>query len=129
MTTKTEGTHPGEFILTEANGARSRDNVIYASGEVVKAGQVLAHVPTAGDTIDTIDDVDSPGEYVAWETGLVAVAVAYADYDATDADVEGVAVTRDAEVKGDSLVWPDNTTDDEKAEEAANLKRRGILVR
>lgn len=37
----TEGRHPAEFILAEANGNRSRDNGIIAAGLAVLAGTVL----------------------------------------------------------------------------------------
>lgn len=37
----TEGKHTGEFILSEAQGSRSRENVTVLSGENLKAGHVL----------------------------------------------------------------------------------------
>lgn len=37
----TEGKHAGEFILSEAEGSRSRENVTVLSGENLKAGHVL----------------------------------------------------------------------------------------
>jgi hypothetical protein len=39
--TKTEGQHAGEFILSEANWNRSRDNVTVLSGQNLKAGAVV----------------------------------------------------------------------------------------
>jgi len=44
MTTLTEGKHPGEFIDSEANGTRSRDEITILSGENVVAGEVLGQV-------------------------------------------------------------------------------------
>lgn len=44
MTTFTEGTHAGEFIVSEANGNRSREKVTVLSGQVLKAGAVLGAV-------------------------------------------------------------------------------------
>jgi len=41
MTTLTEGQHAGEFIVSEANGSRSRDKVTVLSGQNLKAGAVL----------------------------------------------------------------------------------------
>lgn len=42
MTTFTEGRYPGEMILSEASGQRSRDAIVIASGEgVVKPGTVM----------------------------------------------------------------------------------------
>lgn len=37
----TEGKYAGEFILSEANGDRSRENLVVLSGENLKAGHVL----------------------------------------------------------------------------------------
>lgn len=48
MTIKTEGTHPGEFLLSEANGSRSRENIIIAAGSgKLSAGTLLAVITAA----------------------------------------------------------------------------------
>ena len=50
MTVLIEGLHPGAFLMTEANGQRSRENITIASGAgIVAPGSVLGRVPT-GDT-------------------------------------------------------------------------------
>lgn len=41
MASNAEGKHAGEFILSEANGDRSRENITVLSGENLKAGHVL----------------------------------------------------------------------------------------
>ncbi len=41
MASNSEGKYSGEFILSEAEGARSRENVTVLSGENLKAGHVL----------------------------------------------------------------------------------------
>lgn len=41
MTEYTEGTHAGEFIVSEANGNRSRDKITVLSGQNLKAGAVI----------------------------------------------------------------------------------------
>jgi len=47
MTTLTEGRHPGEAILSEANFHRSRDSITIPAGTgVVPAGTVLGEVQT-----------------------------------------------------------------------------------
>lgn len=38
----TEARHAGEFILTEANGKRSRENVVIAASQTIAAGSLLA---------------------------------------------------------------------------------------
>jgi hypothetical protein len=59
MTALTEGKYPGEFIDSEANGTRSRDEGTILSGENVVAGQVLGldtkGAATAGAVIGTGD--------------------------------------------------------------------------
>lgn len=46
----TETNHAGEYILREANGSRSREEVTILSGEVLKAGHVLGVVAIGGAT-------------------------------------------------------------------------------
>lgn len=51
MPSLTEGKHTGEFILSEANGDLSREQIIVLSGENLKAGHVLGRrlvSPTVG---------------------------------------------------------------------------------
>lgn len=47
MTTKTEAIHPGEFILSEAEGYRSRENVTVLSGQNLVAGAVIGKATVA----------------------------------------------------------------------------------
>ena len=44
MTIKTEARHPAAFVLSEANGHRSRGNLVIAASQAIKAGQVLGQV-------------------------------------------------------------------------------------
>jgi hypothetical protein len=50
-------------------------------------------------------------------------------YDATDADVEGVAIVRNAVIAASKLVWPSGATAGQKAAALKQLKARGILAR
>lgn len=45
----TEARHAGEFILTEANGKRSRETVTIAASQSIKAGGILALLAQDGD--------------------------------------------------------------------------------
>lgn len=119
----TEGRHPGEFLLTEANGQRSREAVTVASGAgIIAAGTVLGKVTASG-------------KYLASAVGAVdgsevAVAVALYGCDATSADVEIAAIVRDAEVKGPVLTYhADRDLDAEKTAANADLAGVGIIVR
>lgn len=48
MSIKTEGVHAGEFLLSEANGSRSRENIVIAAGAgQVAAGTLLAKITTS----------------------------------------------------------------------------------
>lgn len=109
-----EGRHPGEFIISESNGTRSRDTVVIAASQTVEPGQVLTATETG---------------YVAWdgdaETSCDGVAI-YGCQTAAGETASVVAVTRDAEVAGHSLVVPASA---DIADAAAGLAEVGIIVR
>lgn len=46
MSEKTEGMHAGEFVVSEANGDRSREVVTVVTGQVLKAGHVMGKTIT-----------------------------------------------------------------------------------
>lgn len=46
MTTLTEGMYPGEFIVSEAEGTRSREVLAVGRSQTIVAGQVLALLPS-----------------------------------------------------------------------------------
>lgn len=50
MTVLTEGQHAGEFLVSEANGDRSRDACTVLSGQTLKAGHVVGVVVTGTGT-------------------------------------------------------------------------------
>ena len=119
MTTFTEGNYTAEFVLSEANGKRSRETVTVASGNTLVAGQVLGKVTASGKYADyDADAVDGT------ET---AVAVLYADCDASAADAEAVALVRDAEVYADKLVYTDKANDETAGQ--TDLAAVGIVAR
>lgn len=118
MTVKTEGRHAGEFILSEANGQRSREVGTVASGQVLKAGTVLE---LSGGNLVTY----------AGSTSSEAVGVLFDNVDATDGAVAGaVYIARDAELNSDKLsITTDNTAGDGLAAGIAGLKSLGIIAR
>jgi hypothetical protein len=109
----TEATRAGEFLLSEANGARSREPITLTGG-AFPAGQVLGKI-TASGKYTAYDATATDGS----ET---AAAILYEAVDASTADATGVGVVRDAEVKGALL------TDNDAAGTAA-LAALGIIVR
>ncbi len=123
MATLTEGRHTAEFILTEASGLRSRDQIKVASGSgKLSPSQLLGKITASGKF--------APHDPTASDGSEVAVAVLYSAVDASTADAEGVAVVRDCEVKGAELVYhADIDTEAEKLAVHASLAANGIIVR
>lgn len=121
MTSIVEKGHAGGFIMSEAAGKRSRDNVTLHSGQVVKAGQILGIV-TAG------------GKYASWDNNAsdgtqAAKAISINDADASAGDLQISVIDADAEVNGKELVIsttsPVTTVEDCRAD----LLLLGIKVR
>ena len=123
MAKKTEGKHTGEYILTEANGSRSRDQAKVASGAgKVQAGTILGKVTASGKYV--------PHAPAAEDGSQTAVAILYANVDATSVDALCVITARDSEVKGADLIYNAATdTDAEKLAVHTALASNGIIVR
>ena len=123
MTVLLETRHPGEFLLSEANGQRSRETITLASGAgILAAGTVLGKVTASG-------------KYVASAVGAsdgsqVPAAVNLYGADASFADVAVAAIVRDAELNGKCLTYhADRDQPAEKAAANAALSGLGIIVR
>lgn len=121
MTVFTEGKRAAEFLVSEANGARSRDVVTIAQSAALEPGAVLGKVTATG-------------KYVALDPAAVtgaetAASLLYAAADAAAADVSAVAILRDAEINGAELVWPTGIAADQKVSAIASLAALGIIVR
>lgn len=123
MTVLTEGRHPGEFLMSEAKGQRSRGNITVASGAgIIAPGTVLGKITASG-------------KYVASAVGAAdgsqtAVAVALYGCDATSADADIAAIVRSAEVNGNVLTYhADRDQAAEKTAANADLAAAGIIVR
>lgn len=121
MTTLTETGHAGGFILSEAPGQRSRENVTLASGQVVKAGEVLGII-TSGGKYASHDNNASDGTQAA-------KAISINDVDATDGDTPIAVIRRDAEVNGYELVFGDFSPAVVRSAVDADLLAVGIIVR
>jgi len=116
----TEGKHSGEFILSEANYDRSRQEVTIVTGQNLTACKVLGKI-TSG------------GKYAVYANGAsdgteVAAGILFDDCDATDADKKAAAIVRDCTVKAAMLDWGSS---DSTAITAgiADLLALGIIVR
>lgn len=117
----TETSHAGEFILSEANGKRSRENVTVASGQDLVAGAVLGKI-TADGNYAAYDNTASDGTQTA-------AGILYAAVDATSADAPGVALVRDCEVIGDALDYASGVSGGDETAAVADLLALGIIVR
>ncbi|WP_337055040.1 head decoration protein [Pseudoxanthomonas sp. USHLN014] len=120
MELNTNGVRTGAFILSEANGQRSRELIIIPGGQgKLTAGTLLNtdnEVATDfNEAIKVLYDFVDTGEPP--EQGETAVAV------------KGVAINYDAEVHGELLAWPEGTTDDQKLIAANALDAAGIVTR
>jgi len=122
----TEGPYTGEFILSEANGDRSRDNITVelanAADNGIDAGTVLGMRASDGKYL-AYDDTATDG------TETVA-GILYAPTGDLDGggDVAAVIVNADAEVIGEKIIGPTGAEDDvETGLAALGIKVRGDL--
>lgn len=114
MPVLTEPNHTGEFIVTEANGYRSRGEGQVASGNDLVAGAVVQL--TAGEYVPVVDAATDP------------VGVLYAAVDATSAATDGVFLVRDAEVARGRLTFPVSFLAADEDEAIVRLEAQGIKV-
>lgn len=114
-TTKTEARRTGEFILSEANGTRSREEVtIAAAAGALEVGTLVGKVTATG-------------KYVAYSNAAsdgseVAAGILYAAVPDLTVDQKGVIIARDAEVAAARLTGSDTAG-------LADLKAIGIIAR
>lgn len=102
-TVYTEGTHPGEFIVSEANAggagvSRSREAITIAISQTLVAGAVLGVVTASGEYAEH-DPAAVNGLEVA--AGVLFDAVTTDGVDTANA----VALVRDCEVNASELTW------------------------
>lgn len=119
MATFTEARHPGEHVVSEANGARSREQATLAAGNL-PAGTVLA--------------LDGSGDYVALAPDATdgtenAIAVLYAGVDASTAPQPCVVHVRACELQEDALSFPADTAEPKIKAALNDLIGRGIIPR
>lgn len=122
---KVETGHAAGFIVSEANGQRSRANVtLEGSAGALKAGEVLGVYTSGSDT----------GLYAKFNQDAsdgreTAVAISINDVDDSSATQEIAVVARDAEVNADELVWPSDIEAAEQTTGEGELADVGIIVR
>jgi hypothetical protein len=100
------------FLLSEANGQRSRENIVVTqTGALIKSGTVLTQA---------VDGKYTP--YVAGGAAGSADAVLYQYLPAKTGDTRAVGFVRDCEVVRDALTGLDTPA-------VAQLASKGVIVR
>jgi hypothetical protein len=118
---QTEGAHSAEFILSEANGNRSRDSAYFADPTTLKVGTPCKQTVAA--------TTDTPATYTVAAAGVDCQALTI--YGGASVSGEGLRVsviTRDAEVNGRLINWG-ALSPAEQIAGAAALLAKGIVVR
>lgn len=119
MASFTEGRHTGEHIVSEANGARSREQGTLAAGDL-PAGAVLA--------------LNGDGDYVqlapaAADGTETAKAVLYGAVDASGSAQPCTVHARACEVEEAALTLPDGITEGQTTTAMNDLITVGIIPR
>ena len=115
-----EGRHAGEFILSEANGQRSRAGAVILGPAVIRAGMVLKKVAATTDVVE---------HYVAGGAGEGDAIAIYSLTTITGENGAIAILNADCEVNGHCLEFFSGATDPQKVTVMAALATKGILVR
>jgi hypothetical protein len=126
MSTKTEGQHTGEFLVSESPGKISRDQVTVtvAAATTLAPGTVLARLSATGKYVP-YDNSGSDGSETAYGVlydELVNAAGA-------PADLVGVVINFGAEVRIADLQWASGLVDADKDAAYVDFLARGIKAR
>ena len=125
FTTQLEGKTPGDWLRSEANGNRSREQVTILAGSgsdrVLGSGTVLGKLTSGGKYVAQDPDASDGSEDAA---GILLNGVTAPD----GTDVEAAIIARDAEVNGAGLTWSEDT-DLDQAAAIVQLEALGIQVR
>lgn len=125
MTTYNEPLRPFEFLVSEANGHRSREiaTLTAAQGDL-QPGTVMARVTATGNLVPYDDDanVGVPG------TGIAVGILCYGA--PNNAATQAVTIiARDAEIDTNMLQWEASNDQTEKNAALAELLALGIVAR
>lgn len=110
-----EGKQAGEFLACEANGTRSREEVVVKDGEVLVAGQLFS--------------LDVNEKAITYVDGATVAGIAFDNVSPSGADGKVAAIVRDAEVVEASLVVFTGATTANIATAVSGLKALGIITR
>ena len=116
-----ERTHAGEFMVSEANGHRSREQITVARSKDLPPGTVLGRV-TATRKYKQLDPAATDG-------GEIPAGVLFDWADAANGDRQAVAIVRDAEVVRADLAFADGMSQGDKDAAIDGLAERGVVSR
>lgn len=122
VTKLTQGRRPADFILTEANGQRSREAALILNPNQVEIGEVLEVVAETSDVAVNYKPLGADPSKAA------AIAIYNAATSSGD-DKEIAIIARDAEVNGKQIQWPSGYTAGQKRAGIRALADVGIIVR
>ena len=123
MVTKVEKRGTGIYVVSEANGSLSREQVTVSAD----AAAVLPVATVLGKL--TADSKYVPVDLGASDGSEVAVAVLYAEVDATEDDQRAVVHTRVCEVDGNELVYPEGASEGDITTINGQLADLNVIVR
>jgi hypothetical protein len=111
-----EPRHPGEFIISEANGSRSRGAVTIGASQTIVPGTVLTN---------------TAGTYTAHDPAGAGTADAVAMYGCVTGaggSAQITAIVGEAEVNGNTMTWAAGITDPQRLTAIGQLNSKQIHV-
>lgn len=121
MTILKDSRGAGHFILSEANGYRSRQRISVAAGQTLVSGQVIAKLTAGGAHVKLAP--------AAADGSQTVVGILFDDVVTTTEVTEAVSFERDGEVNAADLVWPAGITENQKTAALAALAAKGVIAR
>lgn len=118
-----ENNRLGDLLKYEADKNYCREVMTVASGQNLKMGAVVG-IKSATDEIKivSISDEETDGSDSAFGVLLEGV-------DATSAAKKALVIARDAILASDYVVFPADSTADQKKKITKDLEKRGIVIR
>ena len=118
-----ENNRLGDLLKYEADKNYCREVMTVASGQNLKMGAVVG-VKSATDEIKivSISDEETDGSDSAF-------GVLLEDVDATSAAKKALVIARDAILASDYVVFPADSTAEQKKKITKDLEKRGIVIR
>ncbi|MBF9050646.1 head decoration protein [Roseobacter sp. HKCCD9010] len=126
MTILTEGARKAEFMISEANDWRSRDEVTVTvpANTTLEAGTVLGEITSSGKFVRHAAGASDGSES---EAGILFASLVNGTGSAVDFEATNLA--RDAEVRGSDLTYEDGADAAQITTSNAALAALGIIVR